>query len=206
MWFALLTDPIFKLSFMERNTLVEQNEQDLANNLVQTPEKTAETPKKKRTAAQKIGRQRLHELKTEKACRQIEQILEELSWFRIRFARTYQANFTSKELEGWTVEDEVDREIIQRIKEAGLPGVLLKDAAADVNQRGAFNLRYYDVSRRILRMNKRLHKKTGNCLFEKRGHAWALTKFGFESYDEPTDALSNEDNPNASPSSLEEEL
>ena len=188
--------------------MVEQNEQDLENNLVQTPEKTAETPQKKRTAAQKIGRQRLHELKTEKACRQIEQILEELSWLRIRFARTYQATFIPKELEGWTVEDEVDREIIQRIKEAGLPGVLPKDAATDVNQRGAFNLKYYDVSRRILRMNKRLHKKTGNYLFEKRGHAWALTKFGFESYDEPIDALPNEDRPNASakPLTLEEEL
>ena len=188
--------------------MVEQIEQGLEDNLVQTPQKTAETPQRKRTAAQKIGRQRLHEIKTEKACSQIEQILEELSWLRTRFARTYDAKFTAKELDGWTVEDEVDREIIQRIKEVGLPGVLPKIAAADVNQRGAFNLKYYDVSRRILRMNKRLHKKTGNCLFEKRGHAWALTKFGFESYDEPTDSFTKEDSPNASgkPSNLEEEL
>ena len=66
-----------------------------------------------------------------------------------------------------------------------LPGVLPKVVAADVNQRGNFALRYYDVSRRILRMNKRLHFETGKCLFEKRGHAWALTRFAFDSYDEP---------------------
>lgn len=37
----------------------------------------------------------------------------------------------------------------------------------------------------ILRMNKRLHFETRKCLFEKRGHAWALTRFAFDSYDEP---------------------
>ena len=87
-------------------------------------------------------------------------------------------------MEGFAVVDEVDREIVQRIREAGVPGVLPKVVAVDVNQRGNFALRYYDVSRRILRMNKRLHFETGKCLFEKRGHAWALTRFAFDSYDE----------------------
>ena len=64
-------------------------------------------------------------------------------------------------------------------------GVLgAEGVAADVNLRGNFALRYYDVSRRILRMNKRLHIETGKCLFEKRGHAWALPRFAFDSYDE----------------------
>jgi hypothetical protein len=34
-------------------------------------------------------------------------------------------------------------------------------------------------------MNKRLQYETGKYLFEKRGHAWALTRFAFNSYDEP---------------------
>lgn len=66
-------------------------------------------------------------------------------------------------MEGFAVLDEVDREIVQRIREAGVPGVLPKIVATDVNQRGNFALRYYDVSRRILRMNKRLHFETGKC-------------------------------------------
>ena len=74
---------------------------------------------------------------------------------------------------------------------ASLKGVLPKVVAADVNQRGNFALRYYDVSRRILRMNKRLHFETGKCLFEKRGHAWALTRFAFGSYDSSDEPLSD---------------
>ncbi len=31
-------------------------------------------------------------------------------------------------------------------------------------------------------MNKRLHYETGKCLFEKRGLAWALTRFAFDSH------------------------
>ncbi|HEX7483287.1 MAG TPA: hypothetical protein VF350_07460 [Candidatus Bathyarchaeia archaeon] len=46
-------------------------------------------------------------------------------------------------------------------------------------------LRVIEVIRRILRMNNRLHFETGKCLFEKRGHAWALTRFAFDSYNEP---------------------
>jgi hypothetical protein len=83
------------------------------------------------------------------------------------------------------VQESLIERIVQRIREAGVPGVLPKIVAADVNLRGNFLLRYYDVSRRILRMNKRLHFETGKCLFEKRGHAWALTRFAFNSYDEP---------------------
>ncbi len=45
-----------------------------------------------------------------------------------------------------------------------------------------YKLEYYDVSRRIVRMNKRLHLETGELLFEKRGHRWALTTFGFDVY------------------------
>jgi hypothetical protein len=36
------------------------------------------------------------------------------------------------------------------------------------------------VSRRLVRMNRRLHFETGELLFEKRGHRWALTRFAFD--------------------------
>ena len=45
-----------------------------------------------------------------------------------------------------------------------------------------YGLAYYDVSRRIVRMNKRLKTEAGELLFEKRGHKWALTSFAFESW------------------------
>ncbi len=49
-------------------------------------------------------------------------------------------------LSGFAVLDEVDRKIVQMIREAGIPGVLPKVVAADVNLRGNFELRYYDMS------------------------------------------------------------
>ena len=179
-----MKDTILWLMLMERKALIEQDKQDLEENMVQTLKKDHEKPRKKRSAEQKIGRQKLHEIRTNKVFSQNERILEQLRWIRIRLERIGEAEYSAKDVEGFAVVDEVDREIVQRIREAGVPGVLPKVVAADVNERGNFALRYYDVSRRILRMNKRLHFETGKCLFEKRGHAWALTRFAFDSYNE----------------------
>ena len=121
---------------------------------------------------------------------QNERILEQLRWIRHRLERIGEAEYSKVDVEGFALCDEVDREIVQRVREAGLPGVLPKDVAADVNVRGKFTLKYYDVSRRILRINKRLHHETGHYLFEKRGHAWALTQFAFSSYEEPENEVS----------------
>ncbi len=40
-------------------------------------------------------------------------------------------------------------------------------------------------------MNRRLKLETGELLFEKRGHKWALTKFAFDVWEE-TDEVRNE--------------
>ena len=179
--------------------MIEQDKQELEENMVQSLEKDPEKPQRKRSAEQKIGRQKLHEIRTNKVFSQNERILEQLRWIRIRLERIGEAEYTVKDVEGFAVVDEVDREIVQRIREAGVPGVLPKVAAADVNQRGVYNLKYYDVSRRILRMNRRLHYETGKYLFEKRGHHWALTRFAFDSYgaigDEVEDTSSQGDRP-----------
>lgn len=75
--------------------------------------------------------------------------------------------------------DQVDIEIVDRVQEAGAQGVFPKDVAKALPN---YSLEYYDVSRRIVRMNKRLKLETGELLFEKRGHKWALTRFGFDAY------------------------
>jgi hypothetical protein len=87
--------------------------------------------------------------------------------------------FTVPLIQKVAVKDQVDLEILHRVFEAGREGVFPKDVAAGLTQYG---LAYYDVSRRIVRMNKRLFAKTRERLFEKRGHKWALTSFGFESW------------------------
>jgi len=77
--------------------------------------------------------------------------------------------------------DEVDMEILELLFEAGSAGLLPKDLAARLSQ---FQVRRHQVSRRILRMNKRLERKLGERVAEKRGWHWALTGFGFDVWGE----------------------
>jgi hypothetical protein len=60
-------------------------------------------------------------------------------------------------------------------------GELPKDLAARLKR---FNLNRHKVSRRILRMNKRLTKELGERVAERRGWHWALTSFAYEVWDE----------------------
>jgi len=71
-------------------------------------------------------------------------------------------------------QDEVDIEIIERLKQADEGGVLPSTIARDLS---TYRLRRWDVTRRIQRMNKRLKKELGKPVAEKRGHRWALSSF-----------------------------
>lgn len=64
---------------------------------------------------------------------------------------------------------------------AGGAGLLLKDLAVRLSQ---FRVRRHQVSRRILRMNKRLERELGEQVAEKRGWHWALTSFVFDIWGE----------------------
>jgi len=63
------------------------------------------------------------------------------------------------------------------LEESSARRIFPKDVAKQLSQYG---LKYYEVSRRILHMNKRLTHETGEKLFEKRGWKWALTSFAFD--------------------------
>jgi hypothetical protein len=65
-------------------------------------------------------------------------------------------------------------------------GLSPKDSAAEL---GGFRVKRHQVSRRILRMNKRLEKEFGEHIAEQRGWHWALTKFTLESWAENELAL-----------------
>ena len=140
----------------------------------------AQKLKKRRSRSDKIGKYKYNQQLLKRCLKGIEEIKGELRWVRHRLDRIGEAEYGVSDVEGFAVLDAVDREIVQRVREAGAPGVFPKDVAADLNRRGGYGLRYYDVSRRIVRMNKKLHFETGKLLFEKRGHKWALTSFGFD--------------------------
>jgi hypothetical protein len=167
------------MTFKEAFSLIEQNKQEAGSMLVQTQEKQAEKPQKKRSIEDKVGRQKWHQVLTKKVYLQNERILDELRWIRHRLKALGESDIDMPMLERYAFEDQVDLEIFQRVMTTGDIGVFPKDVAADPAL-ARFQLRYFHVSRRIVRMNKRLHFETGECLFEKRGHKWAVTAFGFD--------------------------
>ncbi len=161
--------------------MIEQDEQISGENSVQIEESSVGKVRKKgpRSIENKLGRQKWHEIKTDKIYAQNKQILDELRWIRHRLKALGESDIDMPMLERYAFRDQVDSEIFQRILTAGDSGVFPKDVAVDAAL-AKYHLRYYDVSRRVVRMNKRLHFEAGEALFEKRGHRWAVTKFGFE--------------------------
>jgi hypothetical protein len=167
---------------MEWNVLVEHVEQCLEEKAVQTDGKAAGKTQKKRSQSDKAGINRWTQQLVIRCLDKLESMECQMRWIRNKFDRLGIAEYSKEDIEHFEVLDAVDREIMQRLLEVGVSGALPKDVAAEVNKRGGYGLKYYEVSRRCVRLNKRLHFETGNVLFEKRGHKWALTKFAFDVY------------------------
>ena len=169
---------------MEWIILTEHVEQGLGDLLVQMPEESVGKPKKKRSQSDKVGVNKYNQQLLKRTLDCIEDIKTELRWVRHKLDRLGEADYSQSDIEHFAVQDEVDREIVQRLLEVGVDGALPKDVAVEVNKRGGYGLKYYEVSRRLVRLNKRLRFETGKLLFEKRGHRWALTRFTFDVYGE----------------------
>jgi hypothetical protein len=56
-----------------------------------------------------------------------------------------------------------------------------------------FKVTRHQISKRILRMNKRLEKELGEYVAEKRGWQWALTSFVVEVWGEAEDGINRND-------------
>ena len=72
--------------------------------------------------------------------------------------------------------DEVDQEIIRLFYEAGSPSLLPKDMQAKLERSRVTS---QQISRKILKMNKRSEKESGKQIAEKRGWHWALMSFAY---------------------------
>jgi hypothetical protein len=153
--------------------------------------------KKGRTLEEKMGRIKWTGVLLNRALDKIEQLRKELEdrerkiWEKLKEIETKQnlilqgfrgygiLKYSPSVLERIAVKDAVDLEILHRVWQAGAPGVLPKHVASDPSL-VKYGLKHYHVSRRIARMNSRLFGEYAECLFEKRGHRWAFTDFGFE--------------------------
>src|ERR1700690_1564505 len=138
---------------------------------METNEKPVQNTKKKRSQSDKIGRLKYNQQLLKQTLAEVEEVKLML---RTIFAGLKDSfNFEQSLIERVTCEDEVDRQILRLLFEAGSLGLLPKDLAVKLVK---FKVTRHQVSRRILRMNKRLEKEFGQQIAEQRGWHWAMTR------------------------------
>ena len=130
---------------------------------------------KGRSRAEKVGRLKYNHQLLKRALSEIEEV--KLMQRTILVGLKGLFHFEKPVIQKIACVDEVDVEILELLFEAGGAGLLPKDLAVRLSQ---FRVRRHQVSRRILRMNRRLEQELGERVAEKRGWHWALTSFAFE--------------------------
>jgi hypothetical protein len=85
---------------IEWKAMNEQDKQDVEEISVQTSDAEREKPKNKRSAEEKIGRLKYHEVLTEKVFAQNERLLGELRWIRRRLEGIGEAENSVVDVEG----------------------------------------------------------------------------------------------------------
>lgn len=134
-------------------------------------------PKTKRSQADKVGKLKYLLSKDKKLDRDIAEIKLLL---KVIFAGLKDnLHFEKSLIEEAACSDEVDKAILRLLFEAGAPGMLPKDIAARLAE---FKVARHQVTRRIVRMNKRLAKEVDSAVVERRGWCWAMTSFGVDAY------------------------
>jgi hypothetical protein len=140
-------------------------------------EKPVQTQKKKRSQSDKIGRLKYNQQLLKHTLSEIEEIKLMLRTIFAGLKGSF--NFSRSLVEQTACCDEVDKEILRLLFEVGSSGILPKDIAVKLVR---FKITRHHVSRRLIRMNKRLSKKIGEDVAEQRGWHWAMTSFALGAY------------------------
>lgn len=146
---------------------------------METAEKPVQNTKKKRSQSEKIGRLKYNQQLLKQTLSEVEEVKLMLRTIFAGLKSSF--NFEQSLIERIVCADEVDRELLQLLFEAGSHGLLPKDLAAKLER---FKVTRHQISRRIQRMDKRLKEEFGEHIAEKRGWHWALTSFALEAWSE----------------------
>jgi hypothetical protein len=144
-----------------------------------TVQKSENMKKKKRSQADKVGKHKYELQRLAQIEKRLDSIDRKLD--RIEFGMKPSLVYEKSDIEEIACKDEVDREILQALFEAGSPGLLPKDAALKLAR---FKVTRHNVSRRLRRMNRHLQKKLNESVAEQRGWHWALSSFAVNAWGE----------------------
>ena len=147
---------------------------EVRENRVQNIEKPI---KKKRSQADKVGKHKYQLQRLDRIEKRLASIDRKLD--RIEFGIKPSLVYEKSDITDIACKDEVDKEILQVLFEAGSLGLLPKDVALKLAR---FKVTRHHVSRRLKRMNRLLRKKLDESVAEQRGWHWAITSFGTEAY------------------------
>ena len=164
--------------------LMEKNSWSVHSDM-ETIEKPVQNTKKKRSQSDKIGRLKYNQQLLKQTLAEVEEVKLMLRTIFAGLKGSF--NFDQSLIEHIACGDEVDRDILQILFEAGSFGLLPKELAVKLEK---FKINRHQVSRRIRRMNKRLEKEFGEKAVEKRGWHWALTSFALEAWNDASETSS----------------
>jgi hypothetical protein len=151
-------------------------------------DKPVQNQKKKRTQSDKIGRLKYNQQLLKQTLSEIEEVKVMLRTILAGLKSSFA--FDQSLIERIACSDEVDREILNSLFDSGNPGQLPKDLAVKL---GRFKIARHQISRRIVRMNKRTGKEFGEKVAEKRGWHWALTSFAVDAWCKSEQDFDNHD-------------
>jgi hypothetical protein len=151
---------------------------------MENTEKPVQNTKKKRSQSDKIGRLKYNQQLLKQTLAEVEEVKLMLRTIFAGMKSSF--NFDKPLIERVACQGEVDKEILQLLFEAGSSGLLPKDLQAKLER---FNVTRHQISRRVLKMNKRLETEFGEHVAEKRGWHWALTSFAIETWGAPESSI-----------------
>jgi hypothetical protein len=144
----------------------------------QTIEKTPKNqPKKGRTQYDKIGKYQYLLRKLDTTNKELKQIKVFMRY--LAKGLEHSLTFEPEYIQDIACRDEVDQEILEELRGAGEYGMLPSHVAAKLGDKRF--TRFY-VTDRLKQMNKKLDVVLGQRVAEKRGKAWAMTRFMREAW------------------------
>ena len=154
--------------------------------MMETSEKPAQTPKKKRSESEKVGRIKYLIEIAKRIDGKLDSLDRRIS--RIEKYRKRDLEFVRSDIED-VCADEVDREIVRLVFEAGDLGLYPRVIAQRLE---SFKVTRFQVGRRIRRMNKLFRVRLDESLFELRGWRWALSSFAVGAWGEKCEKAEEE--------------
>ena len=147
---------------------------------------TAQNPRKKRSESEKVGRLKYIQELLIRLNGKMDSLDRRVS--RIEKYRKRDLEFVRSDIEE-VCTDEVDREIVRLVFEAGNLGLYPRVIAQRLE---SFKVTRFQVGRRIQRMNRAFRERLDESLFELRGWRWALSSFAVGAWGESSQKAETE--------------